>query len=107
MPYTISGESGGAINFAPRVVAEEVLQNVRTLLMTGKYSVPLHRELGIDLALLDKPAPEAMARLRVHIVQEVERFEPRARITAVDFKPYEGAADGRFYPILQVEIVGG
>jgi hypothetical protein len=82
MLQRISGAMGGnVIDFAPSGIIEEVSQNVRTLLMTAKYSVPLDRELGIDASFLDRPAPEAMARLRVQIAQEsgVSSREPPSR----------------------------
>ena len=106
MPFMVSGAHGAAsINFAPPSVAEEVLQNVRTLIMTAKYSVPLDRELGIDAAYLDRPAPDAMARLRVRIADAVRRFEPRAEVKVVEFRNYDdGALLGKFYPVLHVDI---
>ena len=45
------------INFAPKTVVEEVLQNVRCILRTTKFSVPLDRDLGIDAEPLDMPEP--------------------------------------------------
>lgn len=109
MLQRISGAMGGKpIDFAPSGIIKEVSQNVRTLLMTAKYSVPLDRELGIDASFLDRPAPEAMARLRVQIAQEIRRFEPRAAVKAVEFKEYNGEAlAGAFYPVARIEIIGG
>ena len=49
------------INFAPENVVEEVVQNVRTICTTPKYSVPMDRLFGIDGAILDSPTPKAMA----------------------------------------------
>ncbi|MDR3280931.1 MAG: hypothetical protein LBT23_10495 [Synergistaceae bacterium] len=104
MIYEISTDPGRAINFAPGA-AEEILQNVRTLLATTKYTVPLDRALGIDAAFLDRAAPDAMARLRVVISEEIARSEPRAKVRVVEFKKREDEAGGGFfYPILQVEI---
>jgi phage baseplate assembly protein W len=108
MSYQVTGEINRAwIDFAPAGTVEEVLQNVRTLIMTAKYSVPLDRDLGIDAAFLDRPAPDAMARLRVRIAEEIHRHEPRAKVTAVEFKQDENAVSGEFYPVLRVEIRGG
>ena len=44
--------STGAINFAPASTAEEVIQNVRTILTTTVYSVPLDRNFGINPDML-------------------------------------------------------
>jgi phage baseplate assembly protein W len=108
MTYQVSGaRDGRTINFAPTGVEEEVLQNVRTLITTLKYSVPLDRDLGIDAVFLDRPAPDAMARLRVQIAEEIRKYEPRANVKVIEFRNHEtDAPAGEFYPVLQVEIKG-
>jgi hypothetical protein len=110
MAYIVSGtRESGAINFAPSGVIEEVLQNVRTLIATAKYSVPLDRALGIDAAFLDRPAPDAMARLKVHMSEQIQRDEPRAIIKAIEFKRHESDSPlaGIFYPVLSVDVIRG
>jgi phage baseplate assembly protein W len=95
------------MSFAPPSVVDEVLQNVRTLLATIKHSVPLDRELGIDAAFLDRPAPDATARLRVRIVEQIQRYEPRATVRIIEFKEREEAAlAGTFHPVLQIDLKG-
>lgn len=107
MAYLIGGAPDGDwIDFAPGSVVEEVLQNVRTLLSTVKYSVPLDRELGVEATFVDRPAPESMARLKVRIVEDIERSEPRAKIGVVRFEPRAAeAVAGIMYPVLEIEIV--
>jgi hypothetical protein len=109
MPYQVSGAPNGAIiNFAPANVVEEVLQNVRTLIMTIKYSAVLDRELGIDATFLDRPTPDAMARLRVQIAEEIRRSEPRALVKIIEFKKHEDEAmEGTYYSLLHVDVLGG
>ena len=48
MTYEINGGETPPINFAPATIAEEVMQNVRMIISTIKYSVPMDREFGID-----------------------------------------------------------
>jgi hypothetical protein len=68
----------------------------------------LDRNLGIDASFLDRPAPEAMARLRVQIAEEIQRFEPRAVVKIIEFKQYEDEAyAGTFYPVTRIEVIGG
>ncbi|MBQ3694240.1 MAG: hypothetical protein II884_05660, partial [Synergistaceae bacterium] len=57
------------INFAPANVIEEVVQNVRTICTTSKYSVPMDRLFGVDAVMLDRPTPRAMAAMQAEIVQ--------------------------------------
>ena len=75
----------GAIDFFPSSQMEEILQNVRTILTTTIYTVPLDRTFGINPEMLDLPMPTAMAKLTAEIVAAVEKFEPRAQVTAVKF----------------------
>ena len=57
------------INFAPKNIYEEVVQNVRTICTTPKYSVPMDRLFGVDATMLDRPTPKAMAAIQAEIVQ--------------------------------------
>ena len=52
MVYEINGGIAPPINFAPATIAEEVMQNVRMIISTVKYSVPMDREFGIDGAVI-------------------------------------------------------
>ena len=92
----------GAINFEPSTLAEEVIQNVRTILTTTIYSVPLDRTFGINPDMLDLPMPAAQARLTAEIVAAVEKFEPRATVTDVKFAG--DGADGILKPSIRLRI---
>lgn len=108
MVYRVStATSGDKIDFAPATVVEEVLQNVRTLLRTAKYSVPLDRALGITADFLDRPTPVAMARLRVEISEEIERYEPRAKLRVIQFEQFscEETGRGNLYPVVEVDVI--
>jgi len=90
------------INFSPATIEEEVLQNVKTILTTVKYSVPLDREFGISATMLDDPMPVAQAKLSAEIVGAIRRWEPRARVVEVK---YEGdGMDGILRPKVRLEI---
>jgi len=90
------------INFSPDTIEEEVLQNVKTILTTVKYSVPLDREFGISATMLDDPMPVAQAKLSAEIVMAIRRWEPRARVVEVK---YEGdGMDGILRPKVRLEI---
>ena len=40
MSYIVNGDDAFEIDFAPKSVAAEVIQNVRTIITTIKYSIP-------------------------------------------------------------------
>ena len=48
-----------AINFCPATVAEEVVQNVRTIVATMVGTVPLDRDFGFSWEAVDRPLPVA------------------------------------------------
>jgi len=90
------------VNFSPATVEEEVLQNVKTILTTVKYSVPLDREFGLSATMLDDPMPIAQAKLSAEIVGAIRRWEPRARVVEVK---YEGdGMEGILRPKVRLEI---
>ena len=101
--YDLIINSYGNIKFFPDTLAEEILQNVYTIITTQKFSVPLDREFGMDAAMLDKPVNKSQNVLKAEIVQTVRKFEPRARITKIDF---DTDLNGRLFTRLKVAIEG-
>lgn len=89
------------IDFAPATKIEEILQNVRTILGTVKFSVPLDREFGISGDAVDKPTLQAEAILSSEIFAQIKRYEPRVSITEITFT---GDINGRLTPKVTVKI---
>lgn len=71
-----------SINWSP-TVAEEVVQNVRYLLVTAPGTVPLSRAMGMPQNLVDAPVSVAGAKLQAAAIKAVRTYEPRAKIKAV------------------------
>lgn len=90
------------IDFAPTSRVVEIIQNVRTILSTSKYTVPLDREFGLDPSIVDLPMPAAQAKLTAEIIATIHRYEPRCRVVRVY---YEGDLDGRLSPIIRIRIL--
>ena len=80
---------------------EEVLQNVRTIISTIKYEIPLDRDLGIDGDVIDMPMQQAQAKLTQEIFRAVRQYEPRAVIESISFS---GDESGKLTPTLEVSI---
>lgn len=85
LEFTIIAGNGITVNFSPGSVAEEVYQNVNTVLATPVYSVPLNRAFGANTNMLDLPLPVAQAKLTAEIMQAIQKFEPRVTVTKVQF----------------------
>ncbi len=98
------------INFAPTKI-EEIMQNVRTILVTTKYSVPLNRKFGIDGNIIDLPLPLAKAKLINEIVNAIKKYEPRVDVTNIDFKSAittnTDELDGVLHPKVTIRIKNG
>ena len=91
--------TGNEINFAPATLEEEIIQNVRTIFTTMKYSVPLDRLLGLSATMLDAPMPRARALLQAEIITAIHKNEPRCRVTKVSF---EADIDGILAPTVRI-----
>ncbi len=85
---------------------EEIYQNVRTIITTPKGSVPLDREFGVDQTFLDMPTMAAMTRALPAIVDAVEKYEPRVKVTAVNWIESD-VMDGRMIPQVRIRIRDG
>ena len=101
MIYRISANDTPQIDFAPATVAEEVMQNVRTIISTMKYDVPLDRAFGINGDVVDLPLPVAQAKLTSEIFTAIKRYEPRAVIEGINFT---ADLNGRLVPTVEVSI---
>lgn len=98
---TILSKQNNKIDFAPSSKYVEILQNVRTILATPIYSVPLDRTFGIDAECLDMPMPIAKANLGQKIIKAIRKYEPRAEVTKIT---WEANQDGILNPKVQVRI---
>lgn len=89
------------INFAPKNIYEEVIQNVKTICTTTKYSVPLDRRFGINADFLDRPAPKARAMLQAEIISAIREYEPRCKVKKIII---DENLDGKLNMKLRIEI---
>lgn len=90
----------GGINLQPASEMEEIYQNVRTIVTTIKGTVPLDREFGISVDILDAPMNQ-QSRLIGEIAEAIEKFEPRTRLRRIEFT---GNENGELNPTLTLEI---
>ena len=89
------------INFAPANVYEEIAQNVKTICVTPKYSVPMDRDFGVDANFLDRPTPKAMAQIKSEIVQAIRKYEPRCKVRKISF---DGDINGKLNMKVRIAI---
>ena len=102
MSYTVSPSNKRKIKFNVTDPAESVLQNIAVILSTPKGSVPMYRDFGISVDILDRPIPVAKAMMTADIKEAIEQWEPRVTFISVDFM--EDELNGRLIPMVEVEI---
>ena len=102
MSYTVSPSNKRKIKFNVTDPVESVLQNIAVILSTPKGSVPMYRDFGISVDILDRPIPVAKAMMTADIKEAIERWEPRGSFISVDFM--EDELNGRLIPMVEVEI---
>ncbi len=69
---------------------EDVTQCLEMLLNIRSGEQPLERELGIDLTdILDAPTEVAKNLLTLEITQKVTEYEPRVKITSIEYEEPE------------------
>ena len=94
------------IDFAPKDILTEIIQNVRTVISTTQFSVPLDRRFGIDGTVIDLPLPVAMARISAEVIRAITEYEPRCRVVSVDFESTVAtdAEEGHLLPKVSIVI---
>lgn len=94
---------GAAVDWDPASEADEIIQNVRTILATAKASVPLFRDFGVSGDALDATVLQARALYQQQVVEAIRKYEPRAEVVGVDFDMSEGLA-GTIKPSVTIRI---
>lgn len=87
----------------PESAEEEIGQNLTALALTPRGSVPLMRDMGMDMRYIDLPAELAANLFESELVMTADEYEERAEITAVTFRTEDGGQT--LIPIVEVEIV--
>jgi phage baseplate assembly protein W len=80
---------------------ESLQQNIRFIILTTMYSVPLDRGFAHVGAALDSPSPLVTARLVAELTEAIEEKEPRVRVERITLEPSGGVSgliDGRYSP---------
>lgn len=105
MQIDVSARLDG-IDFAPKDILIEIIQNVRTIISTTQFSVPLDRRFGIDGTVIDLPLPVAMARISAEVIRAITEYEPRCRVVSVDFERTEATdvEEGQLMPKVSIAI---
>jgi len=103
MNYIISTKDLGSITLNETDTVKSVLQNIRIILSTRQFSVPLYREFGLPMQFLDKPMAVARSLLIAEIKDAISEYEPRANVLNITLDIDENAP-GKLHATVEVEI---
>ena len=85
---------------------DAVVQNIRMILTTFAYSVPLDRRFASHGGAIDAPAP-VMAALRIaELTDAIEEKEPRAEVVSIRLLRAE-TLDGQLRPVVTFKLREG
>jgi len=92
----------GNIDFGATGI-NEVLQNVKYIVLTTIYSVPLDREFGIDASFVDKPTPRIPELIITQeVALKINLYEPRAKFRDIS---YDGdVLSGSLKVVITIEV---
>lgn len=83
-----------------------IRQNIRMILLTLIYSIPLDRGFAHDGRILDSPAPLEAVRRTGRIVKAIEKYEPRVKVHKLEW-PDSDLAEGRLMPKITFSLRPG
>lgn len=81
-----------------------LMQEVRTVMVTRKGSVPLDREFGLDWSVIDCPVQEFRPRYVADVTRQIEKYVPRVRVVEVNFQAASDIVDGFVHPVVKISI---
>lgn len=106
MNHIVKAYDKEKINLAPETLKEEILQNIKMILSTPQFTVPLDRGFGLSQRFVDKPIPIAKTMGVSEVLDAIEKYEPRVEVLNVTFE--EGPEDGKhgkLVPKVEVKIL--
>src|SRR4029077_12867824 len=81
----------------------EILQNIKFIILTDYFSVPLDREFGMDYSMIDKPMRIAEAILVQEVAMKISLYEPRAQFREINY--LEDMLNGKLSPSVKVALL--
>jgi len=81
---------------------QEVIQNVKLIIMTRKGTQPLDRNFGISYDFVDSPIPRVMAMVEQEIFMALRKYEPRAVLKQVTW--YSDPVSGIVKPNVSIQV---
>jgi Bacteriophage baseplate protein W len=81
----------------------EILQNVRTILMTPKGSQQMDRNFGMDMSYIDMPMNLVINQLISSAMVALSEYEPRVQLEDIKFDTTD-AMDGGLIATVKINV---
>ncbi len=81
---------------------DAIRQNIRIIILTFCYSIPLDRKFAHTGKFIDAPNPLAAARLAAELTDAIEKYEPRVSVQSIEWKNSTTPANLRLGSLLPV-----
>jgi len=98
---SLVGDLTSLFNFSATGL-EEIMQNIHVGMTTPKGTVPFDRNFGIDWSFLDLPIPQSKAKLTIEYIEQIPKFDLRAKVKSVSFTSDK---DGQLKPKVVIDLV--
>jgi uncharacterized protein len=83
---------------------KEIAQNVKIILTTPIWSVPLDRLFGMDFSFIDEPNPTVVQNtIMVEVLQQLGTYEPRVQALGISYE--SDPLSGHLIPSVQIRRV--
>ena len=69
--------------FEPDSEAQEIAQNIRTIVAGKRGTAPYFRDFGVSVGALDMPVVAAARYVQTEMVAAIQAFEPRASMSQI------------------------
>lgn len=89
---------------------EAIIQNIRMIILTLSYSIPLDRAFAHDGQMIDAPAPLVAGRKMAELIDAIEKYEPRVKVDKIDFVYHDQQgqlAEGQLTPRVTFSLKKG
>lgn len=83
MEFELTAGERTGVDFEPKNVQREILQNCSTILSTSKFSVPLDRDFGIEANYVDASLLSAKAKAESEIFAALKKYESRVTVKEI------------------------
>jgi phage baseplate assembly protein W len=99
----ITGDAMQTVELQPETELRDILQCVKTILVTDQESVPFARNIGVKADALHRRTNTAEVILRRDIYTAIQDQETRVSTSRITF---DGSQDAHLTPTVEVEING-